>query len=87
LNRFTELFIDECDERSEFVIIVEKYLNQTNIPKEFIDRIVTFYIEIQMKVKNFLLTSSSISNNRIAVTYRLEDSVFFFGHFGIVLLV
>jgi hypothetical protein len=73
LNRFTELFVDECDERSEFIIIVDKYLSQTNIPKEFIDRIVTFYIDIQAKVKNFLLTSSSTTNNRIAVNYRLED--------------
>ncbi len=72
LNRFTELFVDECDDRSEFVIIVDKYLSQTNIPREYIDRIVTFYIDIQMKVKNFLLTSSSTSNNRIAVTYRLQ---------------
>lgn len=71
-NRFTELFVDECDDRSEFTIIVDKYLNQTNIPKEYIDRIVTFYIDIQMKVKNFLLTSSSTSNNRISVTYRLD---------------
>jgi len=66
------LFVDECDDRSEFVIIVDKYLSQTNIPREYIDRIVTFYIDIQMKVKNFLLTSSSTSNNRIAVTYRLQ---------------
>ncbi|CAF1553476.1 unnamed protein product, partial [Adineta ricciae] len=71
-NRFTELFVDECEDRSEYTIIVDKYLNQTNIPKEYIDRIVTFYIDIQMKVKNFLLTSSSTSNNRIAVTYSLR---------------
>ncbi len=71
-NRFTELFVDECDERSDFTIIVDKYLNQTNIPKEYIDRIVTFYMDIQIKVKNFLLTSSSTSNNRIAVNYRLD---------------
>jgi hypothetical protein len=58
------------------VIIVDKYLNQTNIPKEYIDRIVTFYIDIQMKVKQFLLTSSSNTNNRIAVTYRLEKISF-----------
>lgn len=69
-NRFTEFFVDECDDRAEYSIIVDKYLQQTNIPKEYIDRIVTFYMEIQMKVKNFLLTSSSTSNNRIAVTYR-----------------
>ena len=69
-NRFTEFFVDECDDRSEYSIIVEKYLQQTNIPKEYIDRIVTFFMEIQTKVKNFLLTSSSKSNNRIAVTYR-----------------
>lgn len=72
MNRFTELFVDECDDRSEFVTIVDKYLNQTNIPREYIDRIVTFYIDIQTKVKNFLLTSSSISNNRITITYRLD---------------
>ncbi|CAM4775034.1 unnamed protein product [Rotaria magnacalcarata] len=71
-NRFTELFVDECDDRSEFMIIVEKYLHQTNIPKEYIDRIVTFYIDIQTKVKNFLLTSSSTSNNRISITYSLR---------------
>ncbi|CAF3764108.1 unnamed protein product [Adineta steineri] len=71
-NRFTELFVDECDERSEFLIIVDKYLNQTTIPKEYIDRIVTFYIEIQLKVKNFLITSSSTSSNRIAITYSLR---------------
>ncbi|CAF3592808.1 unnamed protein product [Adineta steineri] len=71
-NRFTELFVDECDERSEFLIIVDKYLNQTTIPKEYIDRIVTFYIEIQSKVKNFLITSSSTSSNRIAITYSLR---------------
>ncbi|CAF1119887.1 unnamed protein product, partial [Rotaria sordida] len=71
-NRFTEFFVDECDERSEYLIIVDKYLNQTNIPKEYIDRIVTFYIDIQNKVKNFLLTSSSTSNNRISITYSLR---------------
>ncbi|UJR34182.1 hypothetical protein I4U23_021588 [Adineta vaga] len=71
-NRFTELYVDECDDRSEYTIIVDKYLNQTSIPKEYIDRIVTFYIDIQMKVKNFFLTSSSTSNNRIAVTYSLR---------------
>jgi midasin len=71
-NRFTELFVDECDDRSDIVIIVDKYLNQTNIPREYIDRIVNFYIDIQMKVKHFLLTSSSTTNNRIAVNYRLE---------------
>ncbi|CAF4550845.1 unnamed protein product, partial [Rotaria sp. Silwood2] len=71
-NRFTELFVDECDERSEYIIIVDKYLNQTNIPKEYIDRIVTFYIDIQTKVKNFLLTSSSTSTNRISITYSLR---------------
>ncbi|CAF1389080.1 unnamed protein product, partial [Rotaria sp. Silwood1] len=71
-NRFTELFVDECDERSEYLIIVDKYLNQTNIPKEYIDRIVTFYIDIQTKVKNFLLTSSSTSSNRVSITYSLR---------------
>ena len=74
LVSFTELFVDECEDRSEYTIIVDKYLNQTNIPKEYIDRIVTFYIDIQMKVKNFFLTSSSTSNNRIAVTYRLDKN-------------
>ena len=66
-NRFTEIFVDECDDRSEFIIIVDKYLNHTNIPREYIDRIVTFFLDIRAKVKNFLLTSS---NNRIAITYR-----------------
>lgn len=71
-NRFTEFYVDESDDRSEYLIIVDKYLNQTNIPKEYIDRIVNFYIEIQNKVKNFLLTSSSTSNNRITVNYSLR---------------
>ena len=31
-----------------------------------------FYTDIQLKVKQFLLTSSSTSNNRIAVTYSLR---------------
>ena len=73
LIRFTEFYLDECDDRGELSIIVEKYLSQTNIPREYIDRIVTFYLDIQTRVKEFLFTSSSRTNNRISITYRSED--------------
>lgn len=73
VSSFTEFYVDEIDDRAEFLIIVDKYLSQTNIPREYIDRIVNFYFEIQSQVKSFQITSSSTSSNRISVTYRFRS--------------
>ena len=63
--RFTEFYLDcRWTRRSR---IEEKYLSQTNSPREDIERIITFYLDIQTRVKRFLFTSSSRTNNRICI--------------------
>jgi midasin len=53
-NRFTEIFVDELDEKNDLCLMVREYLSNLNPSSTMINTIVDVYIDIKTKVVNQL---------------------------------
>ena len=58
-NRFTELFVDELEDKPDLRILVESYIGQY-ISKEVVERIVDFYLQIKKDAKQVLTDANGM---------------------------
>jgi midasin len=53
-NRFTEVYVDELDEKNDLCLMIREYLNKLNPSSGLINTIVDTYVDVKTKVINQL---------------------------------